>query len=710
MGKQTGLWAVVTMSVFALLAGVGATPAYGQAATGGTITQDGSVWVHTFTSSGTFSITNAGGIANVEVLVVGGGGAGGGVRGSTGAAGGGGGGGDFVTNSFLFLAAQDIGVTVGAGGTGGTGRGGLGGDSLFDIELLSTTITALGGGGGGARNGSTAIAPTTGGSSGGASFNTTSPDGTGFNVNKGGNNAGGTRQGGAGGGGASTAGVNVSGNVGTDGGEGMVWYGVTYASGGGGGGSAQNPSAGGSGGTNAANGADGTDGHAKNGNDAPDNFGGGGGGSTGRTGANSSMDVSGGDGGSGIVIVRYEIPMIDMLVTQNDLPVLEDSTDILTDPSIFVGETTNRTYVVSNTGANTVELTGSPAVVLDGPGSALSITANIEGADKTLAPGESAEFTISFSSQAPGTFESTVLIAYEVAGQPKSYTFNVTATAAVWARIEGGDVINQYRDDEGVAWIAHVFTNTGPHSINVITEGMVECLVVAGGGAGGRVRGGGGGAGGFIEDFTFLPEGLNTVVVGAGGLGASGDGFGQNSTVGTLEAIGGGRGARYRGTSSLNEMGGDGGSGGGGGGGTSNQAIPGEGTPGQGYDGAAGPSANSSGAGGGGAGEAGKTVGQGSHGGAGLPSTFVDGEEQWFAGGGGGMKTSSPNATGGSGVGGQGASSLSDPDDSTSGLPNTGGGGGGANNHGSSVAGDGGSGIVVVRYKAPPAGTILSIK
>ena len=59
-------------------------PFTGTAATGGTITTDGDYKVHTFTTSGTFTVTEAGTNAEVEYLVIAGGG--GGCRRSTGGA------------------------------------------------------------------------------------------------------------------------------------------------------------------------------------------------------------------------------------------------------------------------------------------------------------------------------------------------------------------------------------------------------------------------------------------------------------------------------------------------------------------------------------------------------------------------------------------------------------------------------------------------
>ena len=91
----------------------------GISATGGTITTDGNYTVHTFTSSGTFTVTSGSG--NVEYLVVGGGGGGG-----TGSAGGGGGAGEVraqVPDSLSLR--RHIRSRVGAGGAAKVQMGGI---------------------------------------------------------------------------------------------------------------------------------------------------------------------------------------------------------------------------------------------------------------------------------------------------------------------------------------------------------------------------------------------------------------------------------------------------------------------------------------------------------------------------------------------------------------------------------------------------------
>lgn len=114
-------------------------------ATGGTITQVSGYCIHTFTSSGTFTPTQAG---NVQVLVVAGGGGGG--RND----GGGGGGGGLIYNSSYTITSGGIAVVVGSGGSGQTDDGvhaTNGGNSSF-----SDIVVTGGGAGGGQSTGGSA--------------------------------------------------------------------------------------------------------------------------------------------------------------------------------------------------------------------------------------------------------------------------------------------------------------------------------------------------------------------------------------------------------------------------------------------------------------------------------------------------------------------------------------------------------------------------
>ena len=301
------------------------------APTGGTVTTSGNFRIHTFTSSGTFTNT----ISNLvtQYLVIAGGGAGG----SYGAGGGAGGyrtnvtgqtsGGGGSAESTLTLSTGGKTVTVGAGATGAANSQGLspnGNNSVFD------SITSVGGGGGGLHNpnsaGSGGNAASNnnndrigraGGSSGGSGRNAQAPTGAtanqGYNGGAGGsdtgsvgdNSAGGDPKG-AGGGGAGAAGAN--GGIGNTAAGGAGGAGVSsnitgsaVTRGGGGGGHSFDGSggAGGSGG-----GGTGGSSNATSGNDTGHTAGtantGGGGGGKGVTG-------SGPNGGSGIVIVRYDM-------------------------------------------------------------------------------------------------------------------------------------------------------------------------------------------------------------------------------------------------------------------------------------------------------------------------------------------------------------------------------------------------------------------
>jgi hypothetical protein len=130
----------------------------GVSATGGTITQvDGKV-IHTFTGSGTFTVTSPS-LSSVDYLVVAGGGGGG--RFASGGGSGGGGAGGFRTGTGLPVSSFPgvYTVTVGGGGNAapGTNRGSVGSDSVF------SSISSTGGGGGGSRS-----APVENGGNGGS--------------------------------------------------------------------------------------------------------------------------------------------------------------------------------------------------------------------------------------------------------------------------------------------------------------------------------------------------------------------------------------------------------------------------------------------------------------------------------------------------------------------------------------------------------------
>jgi len=290
----------------------------------------------------------------------------------------------------------------------------------------------------------------------------------------------------------------------------------------------------------------------------------------------------------------------------------------------------------------------------------------------------------------------------------------------------------------------HIFTGPGTFTINSISctasNNIADYVVVAGGGGGGWDTAGGGGAGG-MRIFSTAPgnnspinnsgASPNTeitltaspmpITVGGGGAGMTSappttGGVGNASTFGPVSSAGGGGGGKCA------AGGANGGSGGGGGrncGGAGNGNTPPVSPP-QGNNGAGGgPGGLAGGGGGGGAGAAGTAgVGDGNNpagvGGAGtyVATSFVgptspsygesgpvSGAMYFAGGGGGGVRCVSPNNsvdnTGG--VGGGGDGSRSGRVGGTVGVANTGGGGGGGGGPG--PASNGGSGIVMIRYR-----------
>jgi len=272
-------------STFSLygLAALGTTPVIAPKASGGNIIDfDGTYWIHTFTSSGTFTPNQT---LSCEYLVIAGGGGGGYGYGAGGGAGGyrtsvvgattGGGGSAESTLSLANATAYT--VTVGAGGPsrvaiGGlsAGYGGSGSNSVF------STITSTGGGGGGFV-GNVGLTGGSGGGGGGTGGTPNAAGGARTASPVQGFDGGSANENGGGGGGAGATGVFASQNGGA--GLSNSITGVAVNRGGGGGGNIST-SQGGIGGGGAVD-VSGTL-----------NTGGGGG-------------SQNGNGGSGIVIVRY---------------------------------------------------------------------------------------------------------------------------------------------------------------------------------------------------------------------------------------------------------------------------------------------------------------------------------------------------------------------------------------------------------------------
>ncbi len=270
-------------------------------ATGGTITFDGDFQIHTFTTNGTFTIIGSGNIE--EILIIAGGGSGGSIF--TQIAGGGGAGGLVFNDENLSMGAGDYPIYVGVGGTAITDASvqGISGQNSSALGLV-----AFGGAGGGTGAGGDNQSGLPGGSGGGAgwigvggvSIQTNFSNATGYGHNGGdGNGAGG---GGAGNVGETGGAEGASGDGGTGRSYDINGTSTCYA-GGGGGGMANSVDlstatcGGGAGGGGQTYGT-----NPPNGVDALDGTGGGGGGA----GYNSTaMQYIGGDGGDGVVIIRF---------------------------------------------------------------------------------------------------------------------------------------------------------------------------------------------------------------------------------------------------------------------------------------------------------------------------------------------------------------------------------------------------------------------
>ncbi len=647
----TGLLLRAAAMGFCMMAGL-PVQAANNVGTGGTVTytdasglnpsnvpHTGGYVVHTFTSGGTLTLPAD---VSADYLLVGGGGQGGSGYG------GGGGAGGMLTGS-VSLTTSPYTIVVGGGGSGSTiALGTTGGNSTFN------GLTAYGGGGGNG-NGGAGASGGSGGGGGGGTVSSTGGSGTAGQGNNGGGGAATTEGRGGGGGGAGGAGVTGTGTGGAGGAaktssiSGTTKY---YAQGGCAYNAVNDPNYGG--GNSGANGTA--------------NTGGGGGANNGST---------RGNGGSGIVIVRYPYADDGGLTISLASPVNNQSCP-------FGSPLMATATVVSGTAPYSMTFYRDSIPVWTTNSSSKTCTVNL-GA---LALGSH-------------TLHATVT---DSASPTPATAFSTTNTFYVDNSGSGGTIT--YVDSNGQnprsstpytnGYVVHAFLNTGAHTLSVPFAVTADVLVVAGGGAGGLHSGGGGGAGGVVYTSSCAVASGNTpVTVGAGAIAkintSTGD-KGGSSSFGSLTALGGGCGGRRDGNGGQ-----PGGSGGGGGSGT----AAGNGTSPQGNDGGAGGTYGSSPYPGGGGGGKGGPGGAGSGsasgaGGAGMNYTVfaaVAGSPGgWFAGGGSGGLLNAGTVGSVSAGGGSGSASGS----GFSAVDNTGGGGGGGASN--ALGGNGGSGIVLVRY------------
>ena len=278
----------------------------------------------------------------------------------------------------------------------------------------------------------------------------------------------------------------------------------------------------------------------------------------------------------------------------------------------------------------------------------------------------------------------------------------------------------------------HTFTGPGTFTVNSVGNAAgsnsVDYLVLAGGGGSG-VTGGGGGAGGYRESsgatsggysasplgacVSALPVSVQSysITIGGGGTGgaqtpqpARPGTSGSPSTFSSITSTGGGGGDGY-GAGGAGSPGGSGGGGAAGSpGGTGNTPPV---SPAQGFNGANGGAdaapGYSSGGGGGATsiGISGSPPSGGGVGGNGATTSINNSSTVRGGGGGGGSWDSKAGGAGGPGGGGAGGAAGANP--GTAGTTNKGGGGGGPTSADTGNIGpagvNGGSGIVIIRYK-----------
>lgn len=256
-----------------------ATSTYTATSTGGSITLNGTNWVHTFNSSSSFS-TNF--IGNGSIFIVAGGGGGGASNGVSG--GGGGGAGGYISTSSIGFSSTTYTITVGSGGAGGSGSGATGYNGSNSSISIFNLVAIGGGAGAGVSQGTGNSGGSGGGGSSGAGGNGSS--GQGYS-----GATGNTNSIGGGGGGATASGSGGNGGAGYN--SSISGSSICYAGGGGGGYSSGN------GGSGSCGGGNGGAGYTASIGGTVNRGSGGGGGGTGGAGQN------GASGGSGVVIISY---------------------------------------------------------------------------------------------------------------------------------------------------------------------------------------------------------------------------------------------------------------------------------------------------------------------------------------------------------------------------------------------------------------------
>lgn len=347
-----------------------------------------------FKNVGTTTWSAPAGLNSVDVLLVGGGGGGGGAFDAVGA-GGGGAGGMREWNALSITGGTDLSVVVGAGGAGGAGAtnaygyaGSNGGATSFD------SISVSGGGGGGGR-GTAGVAGASGGGPGGRF----AAGVTGTGITGEGNSGGTTTMaytGGAGGGGKSAVGATANSNAGAAGGLGLQssvdTVATVYANGGAGGSR-----------TAAANGVAGTTSTGNGGEGAS---------------CNSGCGRAGGNGGSGLVVVRYAPSSISTTTTTTPTTSAPATTAPATTAPATTAPATTSPATTSAPNTTTPSVTTVPTVVLTiAPRTTTTTTTTVKRAE---ASNDSTTTTSSTTSTSSSTTTTTVVPADPIIDGVKS--------------------------------------------------------------------------------------------------------------------------------------------------------------------------------------------------------------------------------------------------------------------------------------------------
>jgi hypothetical protein len=149
--------------------------------------------------------------------------------------------------------------------------------------------------------------------------------------------------------------------------------------------------------------------------------------------------------------------------------------------SVSWGGMITKTFTITNIGCIDLDLTGSPAVVLDGPGASF-FSVVTQPAVTSLAPGSSTTFQVKYTGTAYGVHEATVIIANnDPMNDPFTFAISAATSQAIMRvtgnniTIPNGDVTPQLPDftDFGVI----TFNGTRTRTFRVHNDGIANLLL-----------------------------------------------------------------------------------------------------------------------------------------------------------------------------------------------------------------------------------------